>query len=284
MRRWAGQQAVGRGRPLLPAAVRPLAAALLAVCVTVAALLGAWLMHERRAGWLDAAIDARLRDSLGGHPAVLNFVVQLGDPIPVTAMTTALVIACLAARRWRGAVLAAVSVTAAAVLTELVLKPLFDRTLQGNLVFPSGHATGTFALATVCVVLLAGPPRLAGRPRLPGAVRLCLALTAVLAACTVAATVIALGYHYFTDTVGGAAVGTAVVLATAFVVDRLSPRSDEPGADRRLTADPVPAAVADLGTTEARTHPGARSIREQRGRTSPRGTRPHSGDRTSPSR
>jgi len=220
--------------------------------------------------------------------------------------------------RPRGAVFAAVSVTAAVLLTERVLKPLIDRTAQGHLEFPSGHATATFALAAVCAVLLAAPPRL----RLPGAFRLCLALAAILIAGAVATAVIALGYHYFTDTVGGAAVGTAVVLATAFIVDRFSPGGrelgaaghkvgadgHEPGADGyeprllnrsavsvppisaasssggHLTASPLPAADADPRNMEARTRRGSRSIRERPARISRHGTHPHSGDRTSPSR
>jgi membrane-associated phospholipid phosphatase len=47
----------------------------------------------------------------------------------------------------------------------------------------------------------------------------------VLAACAVAVALVGLGHHYFTDTVGGAAVGTAVVLATALVLDRLAPEA-----------------------------------------------------------
>jgi membrane-associated phospholipid phosphatase len=30
---------------------------------------------------------------------------------------------------------------------------------------------------------------------------------------------VSLGFHYFTDTIGGAAVGTATVLVSAFVID-----------------------------------------------------------------
>jgi membrane-associated phospholipid phosphatase len=39
----------------------------------------------------------------------------------------------------------------------------------------------------------------------------------------VALALVGKGAHYFTDTVGGAAVGTAVVLATAFFLDWLVP-------------------------------------------------------------
>jgi undecaprenyl-diphosphatase len=233
-------------RPLLPSAVRPLAAVLVAVCVTVTALLGAWLAHQTEPGRLDTAVDDWVRVAIGGHPAILNRLVQLGDPIEVTAMTTALVLACLATRRWRGAVLVAVSVPAAAALTEHVLKPLIDRTSHGPPEFPSGHSTCTFAIAVACVILMAGPLR----PRLPAGVRMLLVVAALLAAALVAAALVALRFHVFTDTVGGAAVGTAVVLATALIVDRLSPggQAGQPSAGQssRAHAGAATSAVGDL--------------------------------------
>jgi membrane-associated phospholipid phosphatase len=220
-------------RPLLPAAVRPLTAALLAACVAVTVLLGAWFRHHTRAGWLDTAVDVRVQASLGGHLATLNLLAGFGDPVPVTAMTAALLLVCLATRRWRGAVLVTVAVPAAAALTQLLLKPLIGRTLQGDLSFPSGTATGVFALAAAFAVLLAGPVR----PRMPAALRLLLALAAFLAAGAVAVALVGLGIHYFTDTVGGAAVGTAVVLATALILDRLGPSRQWLEAGYRLGSD-----------------------------------------------
>lgn len=217
----------------------------MAACVTVVALLGAWVTGETRPGRLDSAVDHWARVALGGHPSILGWLVKLGDPIQVTVMTTALVLACLATRRWRGAVLLAVSVPAAGTLTEHALKPLIDRTWQGHPEFPSGHATGTFALAVACVILLAGPLR----PRLPAGVRTFLALAVLLAAGGVAAAVVALQFHFFTDTVGGAAVGTAVVLTTALLVDRLSPRGAAAGsrADQPARSHVTGAATSVFG-------------------------------------
>jgi membrane-associated phospholipid phosphatase len=213
-------QVVGRsrepaGRPLLAPAARRMAAALVVACVAVTVFLGAQFAQQRRADWLDRAIDGRVQAVAGGHRGLLYQVIGIGDPIPVTLMTVALALACLAARRYRGAVLA-VAVPVASALTEVLLKPLIDRTKQGNLSYPSGHSTGMFALAGVCLILLAGP----SRPRIPAAWRAFLALAAYLAATAVAAAMVGLGAHYFTDTVAGAAVGTAVVLVTAFALDR----------------------------------------------------------------
>lgn len=216
--------------PLLPAALRPWAVALLAVCVAVTALLGLWLMHQSQASGLDSVIDWGLRVNLYRQRAILIRIGELADPRQTTEITVALVLACLVTRRWRGALLVAVAIPAAGALTEYLLKPLFDRTLDGHLEFPSGHSTGAFAMAAVCVVLLLGPLR----PPLPDTLRKFLAVAVALTAVSVAVAVVALDFHYFTDTVAGAAVGTGVVLATALLLDRLIPsgRPDRPAAVR----------------------------------------------------
>jgi len=54
--------------------------------------------------------------------------------------------------------------------------------------------------------------------------RLVLAVTAFLITAAVALGVIGASMHHFADTVGGAAVGTGTVLATALVLDLLSAR------------------------------------------------------------
>ena len=138
---------------------------------------------------------------------------ELGTLKPVALMTLALVVACVATRRWSGAVLAAVVAPAASGLTEYVLKPYVGGPLDAS--FPSGHATSMFALAVVCAVLLAKPPR----RRVPGAVRLLLVLMALALATSVAVTMIALGDHTFTDALAGAAVGAGVALAGALALD-----------------------------------------------------------------
>ena len=221
-RRWWQARETSRlapAHPLLPAAVRPLAVMLLVGCVAVTVFLGAWFTHQTRGGRLDDAVDARVEASLGKHWAVLGHVARLGGPLPVTVMTALLLLACVAVRRWRGAALLMIAVPAAAALTEFLLKPLIDRTLGGDLSFPSGHTTGIFTVVAAVTVLLLDPPR----PRMPLVLRLLIALCAYAVAGAVAVALVSLHLHYFTDTVGGAAVGTAVVLATAFILDGLIP-------------------------------------------------------------
>ena len=98
------------------------------------------------------------------------------------------------------------------MLTELVLKPLIGRIALGWLSFRAGMRASMFALAAICAMLLFGPP-------LPAALRLFLALTAVMGAAAVSAAMVALGFHYFSDIIGGAAVSIATVLLTALILD-----------------------------------------------------------------
>jgi len=202
-------------RPLLSDAARLPAVAVVAACVLTTALLGASLGHGAHTDRVDTAVDAGVKASLAGHHRLLLVLAWLGDLPAIIAITAILILACLLWRRYRGAVLLAISIPAAAVITERLLKPLVGRTALGFLSFPSGHATGTFALATAIAVLLAGA---AGVPRV---VRLAVVVTAFAIASAVAAAMIALGFHYFTDAVAGAAVGTGTVLATALVLDLL---------------------------------------------------------------
>jgi membrane-associated phospholipid phosphatase len=229
----ARRQAPACPAVLLPGPFRLPAAALLAACVSVTVLLGISFAGHRQGSWLDAAVDPPVKSALEPFPALLNFLAGTGALIPVNLMALALVLACVVTRRWSGAVLAAVGEPTASTLTEYGLKPLVHRTIDGALSLPSGHATGMFALAATCAVLLLDPP---GR-RVPAAVRLLLACLALLAATAVAIGMVARGAHYFTDTVAGAAVGTGMVLAWTLILDRLT--LDRPVANRRPRREPA---------------------------------------------
>ena len=226
-------------RPLLPPALRGPAAVLVTGCAAVTVSLALAFAGQARPDGLDAVVDAHVRSTLGRYEAQTHLLAGLGGLGPVTVLTAALVLACLANRRWRGAALAGLAVPAAVALTEYVLKPLVGRTIRGYPCFPSGHATALFALAATCTVLLAGP----ARPRLPGVVRLLLVLGAALIAAAVATAMVALGYHYFTDTVAGTAVAIGMVLLTALLIDRAAraPRAGsrgDPGVPISVTTPP----------------------------------------------
>ena len=202
---------------------RAAAVAIAVVCGLVIAAQGVWIRRGMETGWLDTTVDAHLRASLGAHHLLLDVLVWPGEPVPAAAITAALVLACAVRRRYRQAVLAAVSVPLADALTELVLKPLIGRTSWGN-PFPSGHVAYVAALVTVLIVLLARTGT-GARPLF----RVALGLTALLITAAVAAGVIGAGMHHFSDTVGGAAVGIGTVLVTALILDQLiRTRSERP--------------------------------------------------------
>jgi membrane-associated phospholipid phosphatase len=203
---------------LLPGPRRVAGAAVLAVCVAVTAILALPSGGRGLRSWLDAALDPRIQSGLSRFPVLLRWLPDLGTPGPLTLMTVALVLACVATRRWPGAILAAVAAPAAGALTEYVLKPELGAPIGQS--FPSGHATSMFALAVICAVLLADPPR----RRVPGPVRLLLVVLALLLAAAVAAVMVAIRAHTVTDAIGGAAVGTGVVLACALTHDLVASR------------------------------------------------------------
>ena len=208
---------------LLPGTFRPLAAALVVGCVALTTVLALLSAGRTRPGWLDTAVDRWVQGSLGRHPYLLNPLANLGTAVPVIIMIAALVLTCAALREWRAAILAAAATPAASACTELVLKPLVGRRLNGALSFPSGHATSLFALAVSCGILLTGP-RLY---RVPRALRVAATVAAVLIATAVATAMVGLDAHYFTDAIGGAAVGTGVTLSCALILDRI-PASRRP--------------------------------------------------------
>jgi membrane-associated phospholipid phosphatase len=217
--------------------------ALLAACVAAIAVTGVRFAGYGLPGWLDATFDPRLTSHLGRFPVVLNWLPHLGGQKFVAAMTLALMLACAVVRRWRGVVLVIAAVPIAVGLTEYVLKPTVGVAI--GQAFPSGHATSSFALAASFAVLLANPPG-----RVPAGIRLLLGCVAFLLAAAVAATMVAKGAHTFTDAVGGAAVGTGVVLACALTLDALgSLLRPEPA------APPLPAA------RPAAEHPAGSQVR-----------------------
>jgi membrane-associated phospholipid phosphatase len=199
---------------LVPGSLRRTAIVLLAVCVAILAATGTRGPGYGLPDRLDATLDPRFTAYLGRFPVMLNWLPHLGGQKFVLAMTLGLMLACSVTRRWRGVVLVVAAVPIAIGLTEYVLKPSVGEAIDQA--FPSGHATSSFVLAASFAVLLANPPR-----RVPGGVRIALVLVAFLLAAAVAAAMVANGAHTFTDAVGGAAVGTGVVLGCALTLDAL---------------------------------------------------------------
>lgn len=203
------------GRPLLAATVRPWAGAVLACCVIFVAVLGMLFAHDTRADWLDRAIDAPVIAWFGGHPGLAARLAAPGSQIPAAGMSAAIIVTCLLTRQLNGAVLGAAAVPAAIGVNEALLKPLIHRTYLGNLAYPSGHTAAMFALAATVTVLLLVPPR-PGKAR---ALRVLIPAAACVLGVVVATAVIGLRWHYFTDTLAGAAVGIGTVCGLALILD-----------------------------------------------------------------
>jgi membrane-associated phospholipid phosphatase len=203
------------GRPLLTPRARRWAVWSLTCSASVVAVLGVLVAHQTRADRFDRGIDTRVIGWFGRHPGLGLRLAASGSLVPAAVLTTLLVIGCLLARRLNGALLALLSVTVSVGLDERVFKPLFDRTHLGFPSYPSGHATAVFALAaTVTVLLLATPEP--GRFR---GLRIAVVAASCLLGCVVAAAVTGLRWHYFTDTVAGAAVGIGTVCGVALLLD-----------------------------------------------------------------
>jgi membrane-associated phospholipid phosphatase len=203
------------GGPLLAAATRPWAGALLACCVILVAVLGVLFAHQGTADSLDRAIDAPIITWFDGHQGLLLWLAAPGSSILATALCAAIVLGCLFTGRPNGAVLAALALPAAVGLDDGLLKHLFHRTYLGQLAYPSGHTTAIFTLAATAAVVVLGPLR----PARAGPLRVAVPAIACGLGVLVAVGVIGLQWHYFTDTVAGAAVGIAVVCGLALLLD-----------------------------------------------------------------
>lgn len=206
---------VPRGRLLLGASGRVGAAWLLAACVVVVVALGTVFRGQTRPDGLDNTVDAPFVSFFTGHTTLLVRLAFPGTLVPAIVISVAIAAGCLVAGRLNGAVLALAAVPAAVGLDDGLLKHVFDRTYLGSLSFPSGHTSTVVALtATVAVLVLVPPQRAGTRP-----VRVLLVAAGCVVSALVAMAVIALRWHYFTDTVAGAAVGIGTVCALALVLD-----------------------------------------------------------------
>ncbi|MGZ6942510.1 MAG: phosphatase PAP2 family protein [Oryzihumus sp.] len=215
--------------------------------------------HQTQADRFDGGIDARLIGWFGGHPGLGLRLAAPGSLVPAAVLTTLLVIGSLLARRLNGALLALVSVTVSIGLDERVFKPWFDRTYLGFLSYPSGHTTAVFALAATVTVLLLVTPQ-PGRRRV---LRMVVVAASCLVGGAVAAAVIGLRWHYFTDTVAGAAVGIGTVCGVAMLLDLPQVRRLSPNEVRRGMPDWTGYRRGPMVTpaTVAPTHLGRQSCR-----------------------
>ena len=203
------------GRPLLAGSARQRAGVLLACCIVLIAVLGILFADQSKADWLDHAIDSPIISWLGSHQDLAAWLSVPGSLIPMGALSAAIAVACLLAGRLNGAALAAAAVPVTAGLNDGLLKHLVHRTYLGVLSYPSGHTAAVSALAATVAVLLLVPPQAART----GPLRVLLAGAACGLVGVVVIGVIGLRWHYFTDTLAGAAVGIGTVCGLALLLD-----------------------------------------------------------------
>jgi len=208
------------GRPLLAAPARRWAGALLACCAIFVTVVGVLFAGQTGADQLDNRIDSPIINWSQSHPGWAAWLAFPGSLRPAIVLSAAIVVACLCTGRLNGAVLAAAAVPVAVGLNDGLFKPLVHRTYRGVLTYPSGHTATLFALAATVAVLLLVPPRSA-RAR---ALRVAILVGVFALAVVVAVGVIGLRWHYFTDTLAGAAVGTGTVCGLALLLDLTAPR------------------------------------------------------------
>lgn len=214
---------LGQRPPLLPTRrSRSIAAVMIVISAATIAVIGVLVHGGSGPDALDRAVENLIKDQWAtsiGHD--LRGAAQLGSGPVATVLTALLCYTFLAQRRYSAALLVALAMPIAGGLSEFVLKPLVHRAANGFLTYPSGHATAVFALIT-CIALLL----LAGHDvRAPRAFRIVLTVTVIALGCTVCVGLVLAHLHYFTDTIGGAAVGTGVTLAVAFAIDRATART-----------------------------------------------------------
>jgi membrane-associated phospholipid phosphatase len=180
--------------------------------------LGVDFAGDRTASAWDIRVMLHLYSWYPDRRSISPRIADLGGTAAIGAAVLVLLVVLYATQRYRAAVLAVLGPLVASGLTEWVLKPSIDRRILGYVTYPSGHTTGAFSIATVLAVVLLGT----GGSRV--AARVSATVVVFALACLVAVSLVVAGYHVPTDTLGGAGLGIATVLAVAVVIDAVADR------------------------------------------------------------
>jgi membrane-associated phospholipid phosphatase len=212
--------------------------ALVAVGVLVAAYL-ILVLTPLGQSWDDAALVGRLRERAADRAEVGRFLKSI-DTVTLVLMVVVVAVVGLVRRRARLALLAGGAFFAAVLSAEL-LKAVLPRPSYGTELailaskdydtYPSGHAT----IATGFVLALVMVNNNRWRPLI--------ALLGVLWSSAIATGVVAAGWHRPSDAIGGIALATAWLAASAALLSRERGLAAEPG---RL-ARALPAIAVTLG-------------------------------------
>lgn len=162
---------------------------------------------------VDDWFSRELHGMVGEHPGWLLIVTDWWLLGPVLAACTA-----VALYRWQWRLAVAVPVCPfVAIETCEAFKRLFERHNGDYLEYPSGHTTLVVAVLGMIVVVAGG--------------RLWAVTVAVVVSTLGMLGLVACGYHYFTDTVGGVLLATALVCIAARVAGRAPAGRAPPSGD-----------------------------------------------------
>jgi len=178
--------------------------------------LGLRYAGEAYPRWLDQVGLSLARDWFPIPGRTARSLIGMFDPLPLAVLIAVLVGVCLASGRRRLAVLAVAGPVVTGLATT-ALKPVVERTKNGDLAYPSGHMGAAVALAVVVALLIVS---LLGLGRWAAVSVLVAVPSAVGAGMGLGMTIIR--YHYLTDAVGGFCVAVAVVLSLAVLLDHLA--------------------------------------------------------------
>lgn len=226
--------------PLVPVRLRRPALFVALAGWLVAVLLGVLYANGRKADWFDRVLTHGLHEHVAAKGSVMaQVLVSPTTPALIYLVIAAMVVFGLVRRRWELAALAALAPGFCVLVTEVVFKPLVNRQHGGYLSYPSGHTVSS--VSAFAVAVLAVTAGWSTRRRL-------LAWAAwLLVVVWLAAGLVAMDYHYPTDTIGGFCIALGVVLPGAVLVDVLSSRRAA-----TPTAGPAtepPAATPHAGTS-----------------------------------
>jgi membrane-associated phospholipid phosphatase len=178
----------------------------------IAGLLVVWLLafHSSLAMAADRSVLDWLWDGLhrGRIVDLMNAVPRVCDPVPFAVCTTIILAVAIACDRPRSALAAGVVLVGANLTTHL-LKPAVGHWRDagvglGSAAWPSGHATASMTLA-LCAIIVA-----------PAAWRPLVAVSGLMFTLAVGFTLVAAGWHFPSDVVGGYLVaGTWTAFAVA---------------------------------------------------------------------
>ncbi|MFF8657613.1 phosphatase PAP2 family protein [Streptomyces huasconensis] len=225
------------GRPtpaLLPVPLRGWLGPIGGLAALLVVALGVLYADDSRPGAVDARIWAAVEGVRAPWRGVALATDFLGEPVGAAALVAVAVTGCLLLRCPRAAVLVVVGPGLAVGATKL-LKPLVGRTIHGdgNLSYPSGHTAFLTALALAVALVATG--RL-GLGRMTGTVLVL--VSALVAGAAMGWAQVVLGAHYPTDVLGGWCTASAVVPATAWLVDGAAGRVAGRSADKADTGRP----------------------------------------------